>query len=47
MDGCFLKGISKGQLLVAVAKDENNQMLSIAWDGLLFELRKMIHGDGL
>ncbi|XP_059295361.1 uncharacterized protein LOC132048680 [Lycium ferocissimum] len=31
LDGCFLKGYSKGQLLVAVAKDGNNQMLPIAW----------------
>ncbi|KAH0721050.1 hypothetical protein KY285_005919 [Solanum tuberosum] len=31
LDGCFLKGISKGQLLVAIAKDENNQMFPIAW----------------
>lgn len=30
-DGCFLKGICQGQLLVAVAKDENNQIFSIAW----------------
>ncbi|XP_060212303.1 uncharacterized protein LOC132639941 [Lycium barbarum] len=31
LDGCFLKGICKGQLLVAVAKDGNNQMFPIAW----------------
>nr|XP_016467760.1 PREDICTED: uncharacterized protein LOC107790355 [Nicotiana tabacum] len=31
LDGCFLKGICKGQLLVAVSKDENNQMFPIAW----------------
>ena len=31
LDGCFLKGITKGQLLAAVAKDANNQMLPIAW----------------
>jgi len=31
LDGCFLKGISKGQLLVAIAKDGNNQMFPIAW----------------
>lgn len=30
-DGCFLKDISKGLLLVAVAKDGNNQMFPIAW----------------
>ena len=27
----FLKGICWGQLLVAVTKDENNQMYPIAW----------------
>ncbi|KAL3381480.1 hypothetical protein AABB24_001550 [Solanum stoloniferum] len=31
LDGCFLKGISKGQLLVAIVKDGNNQMFPIAW----------------
>ena len=31
LDGCFLKGICKGQLFVAVAKDPNNQMYPIAW----------------
>nr|XP_033511936.1 uncharacterized protein LOC117276709 [Nicotiana tomentosiformis] len=31
LDGCFLKGISKGQLLVTIAKDGNNQIFSIAW----------------
>ncbi|XP_016560979.2 uncharacterized protein LOC107860214 [Capsicum annuum] len=30
-DGCFLKGICKGQLLVAICKDGNNQMLPLAW----------------
>ncbi|XP_060183285.1 uncharacterized protein LOC132613276 [Lycium barbarum] len=31
LDGCFLKGVSKGQILVAVCKDGNNQMLPLAW----------------
>ncbi|XP_060183295.1 uncharacterized protein LOC132613289 [Lycium barbarum] len=30
-DGCFLKGACKGELLVAVEKNENNQMYPIAW----------------
>ncbi|KAM3282565.1 hypothetical protein P3S67_026210 [Capsicum chacoense] len=30
LDGCFLKRVTKGQLLVVVAKDGNNQMLPIA-----------------
>ncbi|GKU94372.1 hypothetical protein SLEP1_g7874 [Rubroshorea leprosula] len=31
LDGAFLKGPTKGQLLSAVAKDPNNQMYSVAW----------------
>ncbi|WMV51388.1 hypothetical protein MTR67_044773 [Solanum verrucosum] len=31
LDGCFLKGVCKGQLLVVVARDDNNQMLPLAW----------------
>ncbi|XP_074291481.1 uncharacterized protein LOC141618282 [Silene latifolia] len=31
LDGCFLKGPFGGQLLVAVGRDGNNQMFSIAW----------------
>ncbi|XP_070049454.1 uncharacterized protein [Nicotiana tomentosiformis] len=31
LDGCFLKGICKGQLLVVVCKYGNNQMLPIPW----------------
>ncbi|XP_047257687.1 uncharacterized protein LOC124889756 [Capsicum annuum] len=31
LDGCFLKGVTKGQLLVVVCKDSNNQMLPLAW----------------
>ena len=27
----FLKGLMKGQSLVAVGRDENNQMFPIAW----------------
>ncbi|KAH0761349.1 hypothetical protein KY290_017422 [Solanum tuberosum] len=30
LDGCFLKGVCRGQLLV-VYRDGNNQMLPIAW----------------
>lgn len=30
-DGCFLKEVCKRQVFVAVAKDENNQIFSIAW----------------
>ncbi|KAH0694728.1 hypothetical protein KY285_021825 [Solanum tuberosum] len=31
LDGCFLKGVSKGQLLVVVCKDGNNQIMALAW----------------
>jgi hypothetical protein len=31
LDGCFLKGPVKGQLLCAVGRDANNQMYPIAW----------------
>ncbi|KAH0689157.1 hypothetical protein KY289_016515 [Solanum tuberosum] len=37
LDGCFLKGVTKGQLLVVVAKDVNNKMLPIAWSVLEYE----------
>ena len=30
LDGCFLKGLMKGQLLVAVGRDGNNHMFPIA-----------------
>ena len=31
VDGCFLKGICKGEILSAIGRDANNQMLPIAW----------------
>ncbi|XP_039146523.1 uncharacterized protein LOC120283834 [Dioscorea cayenensis subsp. rotundata] len=31
LDGCFLKGVVKGQILVAVGRDGNNQMYPVAW----------------
>ncbi|XVF74327.1 hypothetical protein PTKIN_Ptkin13bG0101500 [Pterospermum kingtungense] len=31
LDVCFLKGLVKGQLLVVVGRDGNNQMFPIAW----------------
>lgn len=31
LDGCFLKGLMKGQLFAAVGRDGNNQMFPIAW----------------
>ncbi|XP_059310018.1 uncharacterized protein LOC132061178 [Lycium ferocissimum] len=37
LDGCFLKGVCRGQLLVAVCKDGNNQMLPLAWAVVEYE----------
>ncbi|XP_074314930.1 uncharacterized protein LOC141651104 [Silene latifolia] len=31
LDGAFLKGYCKGEILCAVARDENNQMFPVAW----------------
>ncbi|KAK8623432.1 hypothetical protein V6N13_118317 [Hibiscus sabdariffa] len=31
IDGCFLKSVSKGVLLVAIGRDGNNQMFPVAW----------------
>ena len=31
LDGCFLKGAFKGQLLCAIGRDANNQMYHVAW----------------
>lgn len=31
IDGCFLKGGTKGQLLAAVGRDANNQIYPFAW----------------
>ncbi|OMO71489.1 Transposase, MuDR, plant [Corchorus capsularis] len=31
LDGCWLKSLTKGELLVAVGRDANNQMFPVAW----------------
>ncbi|KAL4554246.1 hypothetical protein LXL04_039646 [Taraxacum kok-saghyz] len=31
IDGCFLKGICRGELLSAIGRDANNQMYPLAW----------------
>ena len=31
IDDCFLKGVCRGQLLAAIAKDANGQMYPLAW----------------
>ncbi|XP_038707254.1 uncharacterized protein LOC120002562 [Tripterygium wilfordii] len=37
VDGCFLKGLVKGELLTAIARDGNNQMFPVAWAVVLVE----------
>ncbi|XVF01914.1 hypothetical protein REPUB_Repub04eG0130700 [Reevesia pubescens] len=31
LDGCFLKSLTKDELLCVVGRDENNQIFSVAW----------------
>ncbi|XP_058783466.1 uncharacterized protein LOC131658154 [Vicia villosa] len=35
LDGCFLKGLCGGQILAAIGRDPNDQMLPVAFAGLL------------
>ncbi|KAL4348394.1 hypothetical protein GQ457_17G012510 [Hibiscus cannabinus] len=45
VDGCFLKGSLKGEILSAVGKDNNNQIFPIAWafvEGLLEEVQQCL-----
>ncbi|KAL2896378.1 Heat shock 70 kDa protein 6 [Bienertia sinuspersici] len=55
VDGCFLKTFLRGQLLVAVARDGNNQMFPVSWavvesedndswHWFLFNLKKDLNG---
>ncbi|MCD9639808.1 hypothetical protein HAX54_024551, partial [Datura stramonium] len=37
LDGYFLNGVTNGQLLIVVAKEENNQMFPIAWAVVEYE----------
>ncbi|XVE98702.1 hypothetical protein REPUB_Repub03eG0130600 [Reevesia pubescens] len=32
LDGCFLKALTKGELLVVVGRDGNNQMFLVEWE---------------
>ena len=41
LDGCFLKGVCKGQLLCAIGKDSNNQMYPIAWAIVVVENKRI------
>jgi len=37
IDGCFLKGPLKGELLSAIGRDANNQIYPIAWAVVEYE----------
>jgi hypothetical protein len=39
LDGCFLKGPYKGQLLTAVSRDANNQMYPVAFEVVEAEVK--------
>ena len=39
LDGCFLKGTVKGEVLAAVGRDGNNQMFPVAWSVVTYENR--------
>ncbi|GJY32693.1 hypothetical protein Tco_0417162 [Tanacetum coccineum] len=48
LDGCFLKHTCRGELLVAMGKDANNQMYPIAWavvKGLLEGVNELLPND--
>jgi hypothetical protein len=40
LDGCFLKGSHKGQLLVAISRDANNQMYPLAFAVVEAEMKE-------
>lgn len=40
MDGCFLKGLCKGQLSYIIDKDGNNQIFPMAWVVVDLETKK-------
>ncbi|XP_048228242.1 uncharacterized protein LOC125369516 [Ricinus communis] len=42
LDGCFLKGVTKGQILTAVGKDGDDQMVPIAWAVIDKENKNMV-----
>ena len=39
LDGCFLKGAFRGQLLVTMARDANNNMFAIAYASVEVKLK--------
>jgi hypothetical protein len=45
LDGCFLKGLMKGELLSSIGKDANNHIYQL--HGLLWNMRIKIHGISL
>jgi hypothetical protein len=40
LDGCFLKGSHKGQLLAAISRDANNQMYPLAFAVVEAEMKE-------
>jgi hypothetical protein len=40
LDGCFLKGLHKGQLLAAISRDANNQMYPLAFAVVEAEIKE-------
>ena len=39
LDGCFVKGIVKGEVLAAVGRDGNNQIFPVAWSVVTCETK--------
>jgi len=41
IDGCFLKGICKGELIAAIGRDGNDNIYPIAWAIVVVENKEM------
>ncbi|GAV82954.1 LOW QUALITY PROTEIN: hypothetical protein CFOL_v3_26405, partial [Cephalotus follicularis] len=44
VDGCFLKGLCRGELLAIIGRDGNNQRFAIAW--AVVEVKSVLHHGG-
>ncbi|XP_017423618.1 uncharacterized protein LOC108332827 [Vigna angularis] len=42
LDGCFLKGQYEGELLITIGRDPNDQMLSLAYAGLMPVVQELL-----
>ena len=40
LDGCFLKGVCRGQLLAAIGRDANNHIYPLAWAEVVVESKE-------